>query len=187
MMDWLINHPQVLIVIALAVAAMLKKFNQARLEQEARKSLATDPEDAERTRRIQAEIRRRIEERRGLTPPSAVPVDKDTPEYPDPPPLIEEVRPVMVEPPLAQMAEANAYADSSSELERQHQILLRLRELETVREASMSSAMGAKVFIGAGGQMPGPANQFLTDLRHPSGLRRAVVLREILGPPVGLC
>jgi hypothetical protein len=34
--------------------------------------------------------------------------------------------------------------------------------------------------------MGAPAHRWLPDLRSPQGLRRAMVLREVLGPPVGL-
>ena len=179
-MDWLLDHPQVLVAIAIVAVAFLKKLKQVRPSETAGGAPARDGQEAERTRRIQEEIRRRIMERRGLMPgpppePDSV---EETPGFPAPPPMYEEVRPVMVEPPLQSMAAAPA---DSGELERQQQMLARLRELEMSRTAhagSLSAIIEASVAA--------PANRLLADLRTPAGLRRAVVLREILGPPVGM-
>lgn len=94
--------------------------------------------------------------------------------------MFKEVRPVMVEPPLQAM-DAAAAPGYSRELERQQQMLARLRELETARPAH---ARIAPATVEA--PVAAPANRLPADLRTPAGLRRAVVLREILSPPVGM-
>jgi hypothetical protein len=181
-MDWLLNHPQVLVAVAIAVVAILQKLKQARPQETAGEAPARDGQEAERTRRIQEEIRRRIVERRGLmpAPPPAPDSGEEAPEFPEPPPMFEEVRPVMVGPPLQAM-DAAAAPGYSRELERQQQMLARLRELETARPARAG-------IVPATGEAPvtAAANRLPADLRTPAGLRRAVVLREILGPPVGM-
>jgi hypothetical protein len=53
--------------------------------------------------------------------------------------------------------------------------------LEASRQASTVTGPGP---TAAG--VTAPANRLRPDLRNPAGLRRAVVLREVLGPPVGL-
>lgn len=182
-MDWLLNHPQVLVAVAIAVVAILQKFKQARTQETAGEAPAKDGQEAERTRRIQEEIRRRIMERRGLmpAPPDAPDSVEEAPEFPEPPPMFEEVRPVMVEPPSLQAMDAAAAPGYSRELERQQQMLARLRELETARPAH---ARIAPATVEA--PVAAPANRLPADLRTPAGLRRAVVLREILSPPVGM-
>ena len=94
--------------------------------------------------------------------------------------MFEEVRPVMIEPPLQAMDAAAAPVDSG-ELERQQQMLARLQELEMARPARAGRAPATGEALVAA-----PANRLPADLRTPAGLRRAVVLREILGPPVGM-
>jgi hypothetical protein len=181
-MDWLLNHPQALFAVAIVVVAILQKLKQARPQETAGETPAREGQEAERTRRIQEEIRRRILERRGLmpAPPPASDTVEEAPEFPEPPPMFEEVRPVMVEPPF-QVMDAAAAPGYSRELERQQQMLARLRALETARPAHAGIAP-------ATGEAPvsAAANRLPADLRTPAGLRRAVVLREILGPPVGM-
>jgi len=180
-MDWLLDHPQVLFAIAIAIAAILQKLKQSGRGKTAGEASAMDPQEAERTRRIQEEIRRRIMERRGLMPAAPPVTAGEAPEYPEPPPMMEEVRPVMVEPPPMQAMDAAAAPGYSRELERQQQILQRLRELETARQAYAGIAPAiVEALVSA------PANRLPADLRTPTGLRRAVVLREILDPPVGM-
>jgi hypothetical protein len=184
-MDWLLNHPQVLVVVAIAVAALFQKLKQARSQEAAGGSPAQDPEDAERTRRIQEEIRRRIRERRGLAPavPPAPLSAGDEPEFPAAPPMIEEVRPVVVEPPPLPLADA----DSTAEYERQQAMLQQLRALKARHQTSAGTAPAAPVPAPpVGAVVAAPFSRLTMDLHNPAGLRRAIVLREILGPPLGM-
>lgn len=95
--------------------------------------------------------------------------------------MIEEVRPVVVEPPSLEAEESSAAPSYLREVERQQQMLARLRELETARPANAPRAPAA-----VAAPVAEPASRLPADLRTPAGLRRAVVLREILGPPVGM-
>ena len=188
-MDWVLDHLQVLFVIAVAAVAVLQKLKQAaRTGQTAGEPPAVDLLQAERTRRIQEEIRRRIMERRGLAPPPLKPESlEEPPPLPAPPPLVEEVRPYAVPPSLEQTTEeSRAASDPALEFERQQQMLQQFHDLEAreARERALSAA-GAGAAASASGA-PRPANRIVADLRAPASLRRAVVLREILGPPVGL-
>ena len=141
-----------------------------------------DPDLAERTRRIQEEIRRKIAERRGLLPPAPAPL----PEPMGEPPI------VMVEDDPAESAPVTAPAATHAAiLERQQQLADQMRALERARETAQRRAgeFAAAVQAEAAtemGQLAGSNRELLADLREPAGLRRAIVLREILGPPVGL-
>ncbi|MFA5056647.1 MAG: hypothetical protein WC485_00915 [Opitutaceae bacterium] len=177
-MEWILDHVQVLFAIAIAVVAILQKLKRSRAEEATGEAPAVDPQEAERTRRIQEEIRRRIMERRGLAP--AAPAPPEMEEIPAPPPMMEEVRPYVVEPPLP-FLEMPAAPDRAAELARQQQMLQQLRELESAR-----SMLPAAAVAPGGSPASAPANWLHAELRQPSGLRRAVILREILGPPVGL-
>lgn len=187
-MDWVLDHLQVLFVIAVAVVAVLQKLKQARSGESPPESPAMDLDQAERTRRIQEEIRRRIMERRGLAPvlQPEVETDEEPPAFPVPPPLIEEMQPVMVSPPLEPVMEAPA-EEAVSESNQQQQILDQFREAQAELAAGRDRGSASSTFAAAA--TPGgdrPANRVMTELRSPDGLRRAMLLREILGPPVGL-
>ncbi|HUJ45208.1 MAG TPA: hypothetical protein VLW52_16555 [Opitutaceae bacterium] len=181
-MDWLLNHPQVLFLIVIAVVAMLQKLKQAHAPDATGRGPATNQDDAERTRRIQEEIRRRIQERRGLAPraPAAPLSAEDEPAFPTPPPMIEEVRPVVVAPPLP-VEDTVATAGLAAEYERQQKMLQQLQAFKAAHPASTAAPA-----ISVGTMAPAAAARWATDLRDPAGLRRAIVLREILGPPVGM-
>ncbi|HUL53775.1 MAG TPA: hypothetical protein VLT83_10250 [Opitutaceae bacterium] len=182
-MDWLLNHPQVLFLIVIAVVAMLQKLKQAHSQDAAGRGPATSQEDEERTRRIQEEIRRRIRERRGLAPAAPPPRAGDHPVFPPAPPMIEEVRPVVVPPPLP-VEDVTATAGLAAEYERQQKMLQQLQAIKAARQTSTSVAPAAAAAAPAAA--PVAVGHFVADLRNPAGLRRAIVLREILGPPVGL-
>jgi hypothetical protein len=182
-MDWLLNHPQVLFVIVIAIVAIVQKLKQARSQDAAGSAPTASQEDAERTRRIQEEIRRRIRERRGLAPaaPPAPVTAGDEPDFPAPPPMIEEVRPVVVKPPPLPVENAAATAGMATEYERQQQMLQQLRSFNAAHQAS-TAAPPAPVGVVE----PVAVSRLPADLRSAAGLRRAILLREILGPPLGM-
>jgi hypothetical protein len=182
-MDWILEHLQVLFAIAIAVVAILQKLKRARPGEEPPGSAQTSSGDADRTRRVQEEIRRRILERRGLAPaaPSPRDVAEAAPGFPESPPMIEEMRPIVVVPRPLESTEVAVDSGRSTEFEHQQRLIEQFRELEASRQASTVTGPGP---TAAG--VTAPANRLRPDLRNPAGLRRAVVLREVLGPPVGL-
>ena len=139
-----------------------------------------DPELAARTRRIQEEIRRKIAERRGASTAPPPPLE------PMPEPVSE--RPVTWdEPPL----EPTFNPSHAAVLERQQQLADQMRALEIARlaEQRRTAQVSAAVKTAAeseGGMLAGSRGDLLADLREPRSLRRAFVLREVLGAPVGL-
>ena len=175
-MDWVTDHIQILFLVAIAVTAILQRLKKTHEGEEPPLPGSTAPGEAERTRRIQEDIRRRIMERRGLDPAAPRPrydMEESTP-FPAAPPMIEEVRPVRVEP-----APAVAAADArvAAELKRQQEIVERIQQLEAAKRSRATPVVTA---------VAEPAGRSLPDLQSRSGLRRAIMLREILGPPVGL-
>ncbi len=202
-MEWILDHLQIVIAVAAAIAYWLNQRRQAqsvddeedRMESPHR-DFNSDPEEEARTRRIQEEIRRKIAERAGGGP-IYVP-----PPAPEPPPLFrtETSAPRPVAEPLPQreftrqvepspMAQPPAYQVSTAAiLERQLQLEEQMRELETARKAAQRRA--ASVAANTAVFAPAAASErnvgLLADLHGGRNLRRAIVLREILGPPVGL-
>jgi hypothetical protein len=176
-MEWVLDHIQIVFLVAIAVAGILQRLKKAPQGDEARRTAPATAQEEERTRRIQEEIRRRIMERRGLAP--AAPLSGDDAEeprlFPAAPPMIEEIQPARVEPPFPVAALADGKI--AAELKRQQEMADRVRELEAAKRSRATMIATA---------VAEPADRSLPDLHSRGGLRRAVVLREILGPPVGL-
>jgi hypothetical protein len=170
-------------------------------------------EDAEDlTRRIQEEIRRKIAERRGeASSPAPAPFQPEpsSPLRDEPPPLRpvpalaetatpkpgeierdarqrqlrEELRRQAAEraaPPPLPFENETEEADAA--LARQRELAERLAALELAREQIRATAVAA---TGESVAAMGSAS-LRHELRDPRALRRAFVLREILGPPVAL-
>lgn len=140
-----------------------------------RREAEFDPAEAERTRRIQEEIRRKIAERRGQVIPAAG---------------TENEPPVMPAVAVAPEETAPAPAVSSSELQRQNLLLEELRTVTLDKqarqrrvEANLAAAAEASALQAA---VHATRDSVLTDLQDPAALRRAFVLREILDRPVAL-
>jgi hypothetical protein len=72
--------------------------------------------------------------------------------------------------------------DRAAEFRRQQEMIERARALETARRSRVEKAATASAAIAVA---EGPDRR-IPDLRSRPGLRRAVILREILGPPIGL-
>ena len=136
-----------------------------------------DPEVAERTRRIQEQIRRKIAERRGATVAAEVfPVGPGM----EPPIVVEEAPAEPVFTPTA-----------AAVLERQQQLANQMRALEAARMTEQRRATQVTADLkteseSERGMLSASRGDLLADLRDPTSLRRAFVLREVLGPPVGL-
>lgn len=200
-MDWIFDHLQLIIAVAAAIAYWLNQRRQAQADDgeenaagPVRRDFNADPEEAERTRRIQEEIRRKIAERAGGGP-IQVP-----PPAPEPPPLFRTEtsapRPVAAPlpsreftrqadaPPVAQPPPFQASA--AAILERQRQLEDQMRELDAARKAAQRKAMAVAAQSAAQPAATEREGGLLADLRGARNLRRAIVLREVLGPPVGL-
>lgn len=206
-MNWILEHFQVVIALIVIAAWILRSIAGAEQEERPKRSgraaPAEDAAEAERTRQIQEEIRRRILARqRGETvaPPNPPPM----PAAEAPPPM-----PVFVEPeeeeelldpdypgegprePMPSAARREAEAAQAAILEQQRQLaeqLRALREARSVREAS--SPPSRRVWAGARHATTLHRQTFrselIRDLHEPVGLRRAILLKEILGEPLAL-
>jgi hypothetical protein len=95
----------------------------------------------------------------------------------------EEAAPASAPPPLAPAASSLR----SEELERQRVLAEQLAALEAERAAARRRAeeVAAAGAVRAAG-VARAATRLGDDLRDPGALRRAVLLREVLGTPVGL-
>ncbi len=207
-MSWILDNLQLLIVIAGAVAWWLNQ----RAREKAGKSADydadgtpeapprggfEDAELAERTRRIREEIERKIAERRragggytepsrptatALEPPPARPVSP--PPTPEPPPLIREV----VVRTQARQASMMAARRAAEILEQQAAMAEQLKQAEEMKAAAQRRVAYEARVTADGGAVARTAvrGSLLHDLHEADSLRRAFILREVLGPPVGL-
>ncbi|HWZ95622.1 MAG TPA: hypothetical protein VNW30_10545 [Opitutaceae bacterium] len=201
-MIWLLNHPLILFVVAVAVANFVQKIKKAGTQQEARRVLDSDSAERERTRRVQEEIRRKIAERAGRLPASPPPVSPSPAAGPaaEPPArnIFQELARQMAE--AKKMAEMQERARAASEA----QVQQRMEDEQKSRERAEAQHLldvqrtlqgqqrtEAKAVAYRGGADPKTTvvtarDKLLADLREPDSLRRAWMLREILGEPVGL-
>ncbi len=138
----------------------------------ASKSAPAGGDEAERTRKVQETIRRKIAERRAAIPPL------------DPfggpggrlRRLMDQPNVVPVRPdPAPPMAGERALIDGEARLAAQ------VRQVQAVQQMAPGPVAAAPA-----GVLQPPVSPWLLELREPSGIRRAIILREILGTPVGL-
>ncbi len=201
-MDWIFEHLWVLIAIATVIARVLMKRNQAGADEDdkppAKEYEFDDPELAERTRKIREEIQRKIAERRGqhAQPPALQPVQprpapiERSPEATPPPITLPEIFREVLQPkpaPVPPVPRRTVAVNIAEEAERQAALLQKLQEAELMKAAAQRRV----VFEASTADKEPAALQkakagMLEDLRDPQALRRAFVLREVLGPPVGM-
>ena len=190
-MDWVFDHFQLIVAVGAAVAYWLTQRRKAKEDQEAARTVAPSQrnapvnDEAERIRRIQEEIRRKILER----------VDGVTTPVPTPPPL----KAAPQAPVRREQIKIEAYTESQAEaervvvadqamLERQQQLAAKLRELKEQRREHdrPSEVFAEKTALAMAASGTAVRGSLLADLREPTSVRRAILLREVLGTPVGL-
>ncbi len=192
-MNWVFEHIQVIVAIAAAIAYMLNRGKQV-----PEGGAEEAGEDSERARRIREEIRRKIAERRAGAP---APLQQETPEEAPPvnrapsvPPLdpfggpARRQLPTLRRPEPVQPEPQMTSAEMSAVLVRQEQLAGQMRELERTRGVQQRRAeeISTAAAVAALPAAPASRSGLLADLRQAQNLRRAILLREVLGPPVAL-
>ena len=190
---WLLDNPQILFVVAGAIAYWLNERRKAKenreMDEEARREPDAD-EMAERTRRIQEEIRRKIEERQGRAPqPPPLFEEEENVEGPAPvPPPLPQLRPVLVS-----AEEAPGAAELERVMEQQRRYAEQIEQLAVAERAAKTFASvqpGMAVYsmpeAGTATRASRQESLVLSGLHDRDALRRAIVLREVLGAPKAL-
>lgn len=185
-MDWVFDHLQLIIVIAGSVAWWLNQRNQAQAGDEAPPPETSfgDPELAERTRKIREEIRRKITERARGYPTEQPTRPQDEPAEP---PVVREV--VVTQGTPGQRASTVHFeAQRQAEiLEQQAALAERLHEANLLKAAALKRVeFETATTDQTAVVLTQTRSTVLGDLRDPAALRRAFILREVLGPPVAL-
>ncbi len=216
LLDWLLERIGLVIFVVIFVVQILRGLFQARRAAPPPASSKPDAlEEERRVQDIQAEIRRRIAERRGGGAPAsapeapAAPVAREAapapaPEAPTADPFEplrrmmrdledqardverkvsgEQPAPVAPPPPLVPAAASLR----SEELERQRVLAEQLAALQAERVAARRRAEEVSAAVAERAVAARAPARLMEDLRDPAALRRAVLLREVLGTPVGL-
>ena len=206
MIQWILDHLGIVIVIVLFAVQMVRGLlQQARNASEQQQEMRRD-EGAEerRVRDVQEQIRRQVAARRsGQAPTDTPPPLAGAPERPLPRAettqmpdfggpfgrMLEELQrkaqPTPPPPPV--LIERH----NAAELERQQRLADELKALEETRRVAKRRAAhlaeDKKLLADSEPALRSATrNRLLVDLGDTQSLRRAFVLREVLGTPVGL-
>ena len=214
-MEWLLNHPEVLVALAGALAFLSKKRRQqprdtSQSAGQRQPSRVFDSEDRRvdeeiRARQIREEmLRRRLQRAAGEgteSPGTAVPPPPVNPPRPiaAPPPIFRDPLTEMMkeiartlqpeEPPLPAAPEPPAPKDDTQERLRALQArvsVLEREKAESVERIRIYGAAAAPAPTASAGQDQASAASLTDSLTGIDGLRRAIILSEILGKPVAL-
>jgi hypothetical protein len=197
-MDWILEHLQIVIAIAGAIAYWLNARNKEkageeadydgdgvpdsplRRKEEARPAPAQRIDYDENMRRLREEIRRKVAERQGQAAGRALP----------------EIPPVMPSAPdwrreQADARRAETERESAAVLERQKALADQLAALKTQRQEAAHAANAATwatqaVRPASATYAAGHDADWVRELRNARSLKKVIVLREVLGTPVGL-
>ncbi len=204
-MDWILDHIQIIIAVAGAIAYWLNARSKQKAGEAADYDGDGEPdtlaggggramregeremEQAEATRRIQEEIRRKIAERAGNTGGGGHVEQR----LPAPPPMPVHRRESEV---AREVRREETERDAAAVLERQRALMDQLAALKARKAAegvetkaiwnvdtSAATPVRARAQAGVGEDV-----SLLTELRNARSLKKAIVLREVLGAPVGL-
>lgn len=206
MLKWIFEHLGIVIFLVIFLSQIFRAVLRSKKAQAEHESTQGGDAEARRTREVQEQIRRRIAERRGgnvpaeLPPPmgqEAPPVARpQTTQLPEPfgGPLgrmLEELQRRAQPAPAAPPPVLRVPVRNTAEVERQEQLAEELRLLEEQRTLTRRRAahLAAEKKAEAESEEALRATargHVVGDLKDPQSLRRAFVLREVLGTPVGL-
>lgn len=206
MIEWIFKHLGVVIFLAIFLSQIVRAVMRSRRASEEHEVQHDDAAEARRVRDVQEQIRRRIAERRagGEAMPPPAPTSEQRLERPAPRPettqmpefggplgrMLEELQ-KRAQPPPAPPPPVVA-AHNTAELQRQQRLADEIKALEESRMAAQRRAAAIAVEESAAVATAGAAKRsaarehLLEDLSDTTSLRRAIVLREVLGAPVGL-
>ncbi len=198
MINWVLSHVGQLVFAFVLIQVIRAVVRAAQLSQE-HKSTHSETDEQRRVREIQERIRRKIAERRGgVTPPVAPRAEQTAPRAPllrptrVPPlePFGGPSRRVVLETGRPALRTEEPPRIDPAALERQRKLAEQIRALDEARvvtERRAAQVVAQRDNITASSSAASAAHAgWLGDLRDPQALRRAFVLREVLGAPVAL-
>ena len=206
--DWVLEHLYVVVFVLVFLAQLIRGFFTAKKDRPPPEALPNELEEQRRVQEIQEQIRRRIAERRGEHAPEQPPVIErrepepapaprriETTQLPDPfegpfRKVLQEIE-RRAQPPVVTVPHAPMVEQRNAEMERQEMLAEQMRVLEESRMLAKRRAAHLAEAQQVESQTEGALRtvargHLLHELHDPENLRRAFVLREVLGPPVGL-
>jgi hypothetical protein len=211
-LEWVMGKLPVVIFLLIFIGQIVRGFLRSRRDAPQPQAKPDELEEHRRVTEIQEQIRRRIAERRGPAPtmgepppiethePASQPASRriETTQMPEPiggplrrvfEEIQREMQPQPAPPPPLPIPVA--VERRNAELERQEQLTEKMRVLEESRMLVERRATQVAAASYAHAQSESSLRsvargKLLDDLRDAESLRRAFVLREVLGPPVGL-
>ena len=207
MLDWILEKLPVVIFVLVFVGQLLRGVMKTRASKPEAPPRHDELDEHRRTRDVQEEIRRKIAERRAGHMPR--PAERETQIEPPAPPVVVRRDPTAipempaplkrlfgelerkVQPVPASLPAPPHVERRAAEGERQERLADEMRALEEARAVALRRAAGIATAKEKEAQSEGALRsvargRVLDDLRDPESLRRAFVLREVLGTPVGL-
>ena len=211
MIQWILEHLGIVVVIVLFVAQMIRGVLQQAKDRQPPPMRRVAGDEERRVREVQEQIRRQIAARRSGQSPPAEPPPVSTGEEERPQWRPETTQLPEFGGPLGRMLEELQRKAQQAqqkhtppppppvvvdrrnvaELERQAHLAAELKALEDARQVAKRRAQHvAEDTLAVAESEPAlrsaARHRLLGDLGDPESLRRAFVLREVLGPPVGL-
>ncbi|MCU0750911.1 MAG: hypothetical protein MUF13_15335 [Akkermansiaceae bacterium] len=174
-MDWIFDNFQILALVGLAFASWLKhRFDAKMAEREEREARNNRPQEEEEYLGPEENWNNPYEPAQPYVPPPL----PQTPQGPPPLPSSEQ--------PLRHSREGEAAAV----LQRQQDMQERFRKIKEARATTSGGAAATRARLATSrtGAVPVVSTppSIRTALKNPSELRRAIVMKEILSPPVSL-
>lgn len=209
-MRWIFENFGFFVFVFIAIS-MARAIRKAMQQKETHDATTDETEEQANLRRIREGIRRKIAERRSGGAPGEVPPVMTETAAPVPPPLVRTLVPaptpqlepfggpakremaeferrvqpkVFTPPPAPVVSEAAALA-RQEELAEQMRMLEESRMLARRRAAEIAAMQQAEK-ESESGALKTARGALLADLLDPKSVRRAFVLREVLGAPVAL-
>lgn len=174
-MDWLFDNFQIVALVGLAFASWLKhRFDAKMAEREERRGGSVPPNDSEEE----------FDTEESWGQPHEAPspyVPSTPPKFPQytqgPPPLPKE-----------ETLRHTREAEAAALLTRQHELQERLRRIKETRANTPGGAAATKAKMALSQTNAAPpvssSTSIRTAIKTPAELRRAIIMKEILGPPV---
>jgi hypothetical protein len=209
-LNWALEHIQLAVVIVIAIGGLIKKVRTEAQRAAAKKANQTqqrqiggarpqnrpfDTEAAERTRRIQDEIRQKIEARRRALAQSGSARENEArpPEIPrpaydpfTPEALQRENPPEVPRPPEPSRVTSERTLALARKLEAAKQREEKRRaKSKKAQEDSISIQVAPIALIPSSGPLM-PSHPLRETLSDPEEVRRAIILSELLQPPLAL-
>ena len=176
-MDWIFDNLQYVVLIAIAAASWFKRRADVKAESEA--------EEEARREMAEGNLKDIFGDEEPWVPPVAPAPPPPLPPQSGPPPPLRHIAPGP-----QQRAAESQFEDHDDDvlLKRQREMEERLSEIRHIKEAKIA-APNPRTLASTGTQKPSShrtSNCYRKALRKRSEIRQAIVMREILGPPVGL-